>query len=840
MRSYLFEVTSARDRSASRVLELSGEQTLEDLHEAIAGGFGVPGDPPHAFHRRGRCATCLLDHLVSLRDDPPVRLDDLGLWTGRSLLHRVEGVEEWYEVRVQGVRDPGGEGPFPRLVESRGEAPPHWPAWDEDEDEEEDSPDLHGVEPPPLEPELHGLLERLRREGPLPCVGEIPEPGDLPRLCALALEVVERTGGDIERIGLLGRHLGSDLLEGGANLPAHLAGAGMVEEAVRLAEVWGEAVGPESLLGEAAAFLAGAGRLDEAQARLDRLRKRFPDLAWPLLHAAQVRQVRGALPEAEALYRQAYDAAVEGGPGEWWVEEEAAKGLADLLARQGRKEEAAERREDPLEDEEENGEEHGEFLEASGPEAGLPSLAAGPSEGLRGPGTPRPGPKIRRNEPCPCGSGRKFKVCCGREGATFEPEWSIRDRLVERAYRAACEEGERGELERAVAAWWGEGTRGAPLARVRSMLEAAGGEVAFFEWLVHNHPLEDGATYLGRLLGGPDPEPGSRAHRVLERCAAARAALYLQLPGGAAEGTREALELADLARGESLRARPGGAFLSVVAVWDVLVGRVVELDGIRVLHPGVLVFPAALGDRILEAAGAGDGRGGDPPLERLAREAARAGFEDPTAGPDALALAGARYWLQDPGKACRILRGRPGLREEDGEGFWPGFWLEGPDGAGSRLPVLFLVSDDILLVLASSRSGLAEARALIEPALGEDLFLLAEMVADPVREEDSFPSWGGLDVLGTPPDELAELAGRAVAESRRLWPDTPAPALEGGTPREAAARAELRPRVAWLLRLQENREARLAWLAGMLVPPSAVWEELGLDPREGIEPGAQA
>lgn len=29
----------------------------------------------------------------------------------------------------------------------------------------------------------------------------------------------------------------------------------------------------------------------------------------------------------------------------------------------------------------------------------------------------RSGPKVGRNEPCPCGSGKKFKNCCGRENA---------------------------------------------------------------------------------------------------------------------------------------------------------------------------------------------------------------------------------------------------------------------------------------------------------------------------------------------------------------------------------------------------------------------------------------
>jgi uncharacterized protein len=30
----------------------------------------------------------------------------------------------------------------------------------------------------------------------------------------------------------------------------------------------------------------------------------------------------------------------------------------------------------------------------------------------------REGPKVGRNEPCPCGSGRKFKKCCGDSGGT--------------------------------------------------------------------------------------------------------------------------------------------------------------------------------------------------------------------------------------------------------------------------------------------------------------------------------------------------------------------------------------------------------------------------------------
>jgi uncharacterized protein len=40
-------------------------------------------------------------------------------------------------------------------------------------------------------------------------------------------------------------------------------------------------------------------------------------------------------------------------------------------------------------------------------------------EAVRAAGTVRrQGPKVGRNEPCPCGSGRKFKLCCGQVGGT--------------------------------------------------------------------------------------------------------------------------------------------------------------------------------------------------------------------------------------------------------------------------------------------------------------------------------------------------------------------------------------------------------------------------------------
>ena len=83
--------------------------------------------------------------------------------------------------------------------------------------------------------------------------------------------------------------------------------------------------------------------------------------------------------------------------------------LADQLAFVGRKQEAEEvrRRRASLPEEEADAEELSEL--PTEPTSADPGLRESPSEG-----EPRRANKVGRNQPCPCGSGRKFKKCCGR------------------------------------------------------------------------------------------------------------------------------------------------------------------------------------------------------------------------------------------------------------------------------------------------------------------------------------------------------------------------------------------------------------------------------------------
>jgi preprotein translocase subunit SecA len=49
----------------------------------------------------------------------------------------------------------------------------------------------------------------------------------------------------------------------------------------------------------------------------------------------------------------------------------------------------------------------------SGGGASLPSGAKVPERARKQETVRREGPKVQRNDPCPCGSGKKYKNCCG-------------------------------------------------------------------------------------------------------------------------------------------------------------------------------------------------------------------------------------------------------------------------------------------------------------------------------------------------------------------------------------------------------------------------------------------
>ena len=162
-----------------------------------------------------------------------------------------------------------------------------------------------------------------------------------------------------------------------AELAWDLARHGLVDDAVRVADAFA-GLDPRHRsmhAGDAAVILAEAGRADDARARAEANVRDFPRDVWTHVHAGDVHRELGDRERAEREFRRAGALAQDG-----FDAAAVAQRLSDLLATvPGRERDAAE----------------------------AARAAKRTHSGQR------IAPTTGRNEPCPCGSGRKFKKCCG-------------------------------------------------------------------------------------------------------------------------------------------------------------------------------------------------------------------------------------------------------------------------------------------------------------------------------------------------------------------------------------------------------------------------------------------
>ena len=199
----------------------------------------------------------------------------------------------------------------------------------------------------------------------------------------LALELAARLTGRPEVFAeLMSRDVLSDvwLIE----LPMALAWGGLVDEAVRVGDALAQLDqdNPAMFASDVAVILAEAGRGKEALERVEQNLRRFPDDLWTQIHAGDVHLALSDRSRAEQAFRDAL--AIARAHGDASGIADANERLAGLLAEQpGREQEA----------------------NAAAQEMQRASRAAY--------GGSRLAVKVRRNDPCPCGSGRKYKRCCG-------------------------------------------------------------------------------------------------------------------------------------------------------------------------------------------------------------------------------------------------------------------------------------------------------------------------------------------------------------------------------------------------------------------------------------------
>jgi tetratricopeptide (TPR) repeat protein len=164
-------------------------------------------------------------------------------------------------------------------------------------------------------------------------------------------------------------------------LPLGLVNVGELDSALAVARAFSFGA-VESFNADIPIILAESGKRDEAIAQLEANLKQFPESSLTAMKSGGAYEALGDVVAAEACYRRALVLAEDE------IEEAEAFGqLTGLLEDMGRFEELDALMLTPTDD--------------------VPSVNVRPIAGAE------PLPPVGRNDPCPCGSGKKYKKCHG-------------------------------------------------------------------------------------------------------------------------------------------------------------------------------------------------------------------------------------------------------------------------------------------------------------------------------------------------------------------------------------------------------------------------------------------
>ena len=462
--------------------------------------------------------------------------------------------------------------------------------------------------------------------------------------------------------------------------------------------------------------------------------------------------------------------------------------------------------------------------------------------------------KVGRNDPCPCGSGKKHKQCCGRTAAPAVVREDSHEGAVGRAlawlrqyHRKAFAQALETEIDAAVFAVFDEDAEAADAA-FDAMDDELGQqlEINLTEWLLAEGDIDvkGERRCIAELLtapGGPLFTVGQRAW--IEQLARRPLRLY---------------DVTDVVPGESMT-------LCDAIDTEQPPQVVIERAGSRAVHVGM-----QLGVRVMEVAGQCQLSGANYPLSlwggRAVQDRLRKLLAEPSRHPeDDILMTGlciiegwlAQYLLPAPlpdivhGPSGEPLlfttdhydvRAWPALTaalaaQPDVHGDRDAGWdrlVDGADGLTRSQATITAQPGGRRVAVRYPTVGLAEqGRRWFEALAGGSVKFVLRELSDPKGLLSGARKGEPVDA----PDRPEGLDGEGLAAAmedivKRMyahWADEPIPALNGQTPRQAIASAAGLERVKGLLRYYEEGEAEQAAQQGRReVSYQFLWDALAL------------
>jgi hypothetical protein len=451
-------------------------------------------------------------------------------------------------------------------------------------------------------------------------------------------------------------------------------------------------------------------------------------------------------------------------------------------------------------------------------------------------------PKLARNAPCPCGSGRKYKKCCGVRLTEEPPAYAPADRetAIAKLARFAYRPQYRQSTDIALGLFFGNELHERSAEVLAELATNESLKLNFRNFQMLDFEIEDGRTILDLFLESKGPVLNGPERRYLEGLRGTCVSLYEIQEVVSDEGLR----LRDLWDHEEIWVSERLGSRQLVA-WDLLAARVMQHPGDRYEIEGDhYLFPADAKDRVL--------RDLKREHQRLRRKHPnvdkqaffkRAGFlfnrawmaevlfrpppQLVTPEGDHVVLGTSVYDVLDRARLVRGLDAEPALRRKE-NGHWS--WTEPAPGSARHLGWVRLKGRRLVLDTAS-RPRLERLRALIKSAAPEAVRHRSTRYEEPDwgPPEPEPDDRGEEPVDRARPEITTPIDQRWLDDYYRRWVDEPVPALGGRTPRHAATLKTQRPRLIDLLKDFENRQARASLRGGHPYDFGWLWRELGLE-----------
>lgn len=455
------------------------------------------------------------------------------------------------------------------------------------------------------------------------------------------------------------------------------------------------------------------------------------------------------------------------------------------------------------------------------------------------------GRAARPNDPCPCGSGLKFKKCCDRPAGAAKPAsagYTAAERAsaLEKLLPLFDDPRFADEEEDAFAELWGV------FADREDELSAelrGASEAVLDAWFGFDYRLDDETVVVDHLLEDKRLTAGERAY--LRAMQASSMRLYEVT--ATAPGT--SMTLRDVVEGTTITVNERSASRTM-ARHDLLVARVVArgYSGGPEMDLGVLSIVDALRDELVEAI---EEMKADYPentvdeiykaMPPIFHEAWLSSIFEPaipelrTTDDELLLLTRVSF---EVGNAARVVKALAGASKRGIEPARDRSWRwAGPNRNGelTSLGTIKLEGQTLILETHSAERG-ERGRSLLEELAGEHLRyvstthedlraqIMEGMTASALRGAPlEAPAGGAVD-----PAIAAAMVADFQEAHYRAWVDQPVPALDGKTPREASTDPSLRERLVRLIEDLERSNARALRAGQPGYDPSWMWNELGL------------